>query len=276
VKGDTDGEKKDLDLILAKKYPAALALAVAHMMIDVGRFDEARKLLAPKVKSSPEALAIDGLACYPLDEYETCIKELGDALKSREKIDPGIVGEAEALLEGATERLKFWTVEGEIRKREAAAKDLPTAVISTSKGDIEIELFENEAPNAVANFIVLAEAKFYDGLKFHRVIPNFMVQGGCPKGNGTGDPGYKFDDEFPENFRRHFRGTLAMANSGANTNGSQFFITHRPTEWLDGKHVVFGRVTKRLAVVDAIVGGDVLKSVTITRKRSHAYEVIKK
>ena len=125
------------------------------------------------------------------------------------------------------------------------------ATLHTSEGPIEIELFPGEAPKTVANFTKLAGEGFYDGLIFHRVIPDFMIQGGCPEGIGTGGPGYQFEDEF--NDHKVDRGALAMANSGPNTNGSQFFIvTAEACSWLDGKHTVFGRVTNGMDVVDAI------------------------
>jgi len=125
------------------------------------------------------------------------------------------------------------------------------ATLHTSEGSIEIELFPEDAPKTVANFTKLAGEGFYDGLVFHRVIPDFMIQGGCPEGIGTGGPGYKFEDEF--NHHKVVKGALAMANSGPNTNGSQFFIvTADATPWLDGKHTVFGQVTTGQDVVDRI------------------------
>jgi cyclophilin family peptidyl-prolyl cis-trans isomerase len=132
---------------------------------------------------------------------------------------------------------------------------MSTATIHTSMGDIGVELFADDAPKTVDNFTKLAGDGFYDGLVFHRVIPDFMIQGGCPRGDGTGDPGYKFEDEF--NDHAIVRGTLAMANAGPNTNGSQFFIvTADATPWLDGKHTAFGQVTSGQDVVDAISGVD--------------------
>jgi cyclophilin family peptidyl-prolyl cis-trans isomerase len=123
-----------------------------------------------------------------------------------------------------------------------------TAKFETSKGNFEVELFAKDAPKTVNNFVVLAKDKFYDGLTFHRIIKDFMIQGGDPKGDGTGDPGYKFEDEI--NSHKLVRGVLAMANSGANTNGSQFFIvTKDKTDWLDGKHTAFGQVKSGLDVV---------------------------
>ena len=132
---------------------------------------------------------------------------------------------------------------------------MSTATIQTSMGAIEVELFADDAPKTVENFSKLAGDGFYDGLVFHRVIPDFMIQGGCPRGDGTGDAGYKFEDEI--NDHAIVRGTLAMANAGPNTNGSQFFIvTADATPWLDGKHTAFGQVTAGQDVVDAISGVD--------------------
>ncbi|MEM6551275.1 MAG: peptidylprolyl isomerase [Planctomycetota bacterium] len=139
-----------------------------------------------------------------------------------------------------------------------------TCTIETSKGTITLELFDEEAPKTVGNFEKLAADGFYDGLKFHRVIPDFMIQGGCPLGTGTGDPGYKFDDEPGALALKHDGpGVLSMANAGPNTNGSQFFITHGATPWLDGKHGVFGKVTDGQDVVNAIAQGDTMTKVTI-------------
>ena len=138
------------------------------------------------------------------------------------------------------------------------------ATFDTSKGTIVVDLFAKDAPNTVNNFVFLARDGFYDGLKFHRVIKDFMVQGGCPQSSGTGGPGYKFKDELtPGKYRKHARGSLSMANSGPDTNGSQFFITHIVTDWLDGKHTVFGQVRSGLEVVDAIKQGDTINSLTI-------------
>jgi peptidyl-prolyl cis-trans isomerase B (cyclophilin B) len=137
-----------------------------------------------------------------------------------------------------------------------------TATFDTARGPIKIELYPDKAPLTVANFVNLAQRGFYDGLSFHRVIPDFMIQGGCPEGSGRGGPGYKFEDE-TTNGVRHERGVLSMANAGPNTNGSQFFITHIATPWLDGKHTVFGKVLEGLDVVDSVAGGDAINSVKI-------------
>lgn len=137
-----------------------------------------------------------------------------------------------------------------------------TAVFDTDKGTIKVELHADKAPLTVANFVNLAKHGFYDGLNFHRVIPDFMIQGGCPQGSGTGGPGYRFEDE-TDNGVAHERGVLSMANAGPATNGSQFFITHVPCPWLDGKHTVFGKVLEGMEVVDAIAQGDGIRSVRI-------------
>ena len=155
------------------------------------------------------------------------------------------------------------------------------AKFETSKGTIICNLEFKKTPMTVANFVGLAEGvikntakadgvPYYDGLKFHRVIPNFMIQGGCPLGTGTGDPGYKFGDEFDETLKHVGPGILSMANAGPGTNGSQFFITHVKTDWLDGKHTVFGNVVEGMDVVNKIAGNDTLTHLTILRKGKDA------
>jgi len=138
------------------------------------------------------------------------------------------------------------------------------ATIDTSRGTIKLKLHADQAPKTVENFEKLAKQGFYNGLKFHRVIDNFMIQTGCPQGTGSGGPGYKFADEFHPSLKHSGPGVLSMANSGPNTNGSQFFITHVATPWLDGKHSVFGQVIEGQKIVNAVKQGDVMKSVTVT------------
>ncbi len=171
--------------------------------------------------------------------------------------------------------------------KKQAGDDLPRVKIKTSAGDIVVELFEDDAPNTVANFIQLAEKKFYDGLVFHRVIKDFMIQGGCPLGTGTGGPGYRFADECRGNPHKVVKYALCMANAGPGTNGSQFFIvTAKACPWLDGRHTVFGKVVEGQAVVDAIgnartgaqdrpVEDQKILSVEVVSKRKHPYEVRK-
>ena len=150
------------------------------------------------------------------------------------------------------------------------------AKIHTSKGEILLNLEFEKTPGTVGNFVALAEGNlensakpqgtpYYDGLKFHRVIPDFMIQGGCPQGTGTGNPGYKFDDEIHPDLKHDAPGVLSMANAGPGTNGSQFFITHVETPWLDGKHTVFGKVVEGQKVVDAVAQGDLMDQVEIIR-----------
>jgi len=150
------------------------------------------------------------------------------------------------------------------------------AKFNTSKGEILVNLEFEKTPGTVGNFVALAEGNlensvkpqgtpYYDGLKFHRVIPDFMIQGGCPQGTGTGNPGYKFDDEFHPDLKHSGPGVLAMANAGPGTNGSQFYITHIATDWLDGKHTVFGNVIEGQDIVDAVAQGDTIESLEIVR-----------
>ena len=151
--------------------------------------------------------------------------------------------------------------------------ELPQIQIKTDRGEINIELFEDEAPNTVANMISLIDQDFYNGLTFHRVIPNFMIQGGCPQGTGTGDPGYRFDDECTPERQHDGPGVLSMANAGPGTNGSQFFITHEAQSHLDGKHTVFGKVISGMDVVNNIKQGDLIEKIVVLKKRDHAYKV---
>ncbi|MGY0558467.1 peptidylprolyl isomerase [Lysobacter sp. A286] len=137
-----------------------------------------------------------------------------------------------------------------------------TATFDTERGPIRVELAADKAPLTVANFVNLAKRGYYDGLNFHRVLNDFMVQGGCPQGTGTGGPGYRFEDE-ASNGLGHERGVLSMANAGPGTNGSQFFITHVPCPWLDGKHTVFGKVLEGQDIVDSVKQGDKINAVTL-------------
>ena len=210
-----------------------------------------------------------------LDDAATWLKKAGAAGMPKQK-----VAELEEAINAERPKVK-----DEMARREADAKadDLPRVKISTSKGDILVELFENEAPNTVANYIALVEKGFYDGTPFHRVIGGFMAQGGDPTGTGTGGPGHTIECEVGKpGARKHFLGSLSMAHAGPNTGGSQFFLTFRPTEHLDGKHTVFGRVIEGFDVLPKLARtegematGDepdkIVKAVMV-RKRNHPYE----
>lgn len=188
-------------------------------------------------------------------------------------------------VEGRMPALKSaWDKEQEIRKKEAEADDLPRIKFTTNRGEVVIELFENEAPQAVANIITLVKKGYYDGVTFHRVLPGFMAQGGDPDGTGTGGPGYNIRSEYNKpGARKHFRGSLSMANTGRpNTGGSQFFLTFVPTSFLDGRHTVFGRVMEGMEVAASLKRRDpqerqppkpdrIIKA-EVLRDRGHEYE----
>ncbi len=255
---------------------------VAVDRAESGDFTQAKALaekLAKKGVETPQVHYALAQSAFGLEDFATAqmyFKKLSDA---------GIEEEQLKYFQKAAEDYGAdWPKEKAIRDAEAQADDLPRVMLKTSKGDIVLELFENEAPNTVANFVSLVEQGFYNGLTFHRVIPGFVAQGGCPKGDGTGDPGYRFADECnAPNARRHYRGSLSMANSGPNTNGSQFFITYMPTPHLNGKHTVFGRVVSGMDVVEKLQSRDPqdseapapdkIISAQVLRKRPHPYAV---
>ena len=209
-----------------------------------------------------------------LDLAEKFLKAAKDAGMSADKID--------SLQKAIEHERPKVDAEMAVRAKEEKADDLPQVKIKTTKGTIVVELFENEAPNTVANFISLVESHFYDGTPFHRVIPQFMAQGGDPTGTGTSGPGYTIECECElPNARKHFLGSLSMAHAGKDTGGSQFFLTFRPTEHLDGRHTVFGRVIEGFDVLPKITRTegpqarstqDKIVSAEIIRKRDHVYE----
>jgi len=226
--------------------------------------------------ASPDVLLLGAsaaLVASQLDQAEAWIDEAKKA-----GVEDGRVEELQLMV--ASERPKV-AAEMKVRAAEAAADDLPRVKIETTKGPVVVELFENEAPNTVANFITLVEKGFYDGTPFHRVIGGFMAQGGDPTGTGTGGPGHVITCEcYEPNARKHFLGTLSMAHAGKDTGGSQFFLTFRPTEHLDGRHTVFGRVVEGLDVLPQLVrtegpfaGGapDQIVKAEVIRKRDHDY-----
>jgi cyclophilin family peptidyl-prolyl cis-trans isomerase/Flp pilus assembly protein TadD len=253
-----------------------LRVKLGKLQHALNRFEPAAATLGDALKKDPQNVELRRLhatALFASHRFEEAVAAL-QAL-SKEKLEGQDKEQVEQFLEMAQKSAPAWAVEAPLREAEAKADDLPRVKLTTSKGEVEVELFENEAPNTVANFIELIEKKFYDGISFHRVLPAFMAQGGCPKGNGTGDAGYRFKDELGPKHRTHFRGSLSMANSGPDTNGSQFFITHMPTAWLDGKHTVFGRVIKGQEAVDLLQAGDTIVKAEVLRKRPHEYKVVK-
>ncbi|WDI44831.1 peptidylprolyl isomerase [Bremerella sp. P1] len=268
----TSPDDQDAKLFLAKVLADALekddyerGYRLVHLLLDNG-FDE-NELLANQV--------VAAFGTDHFEEAETAFKKL------REKMLPidDRVGQNGVM---ATELKEKWVREEELRKKEAEANDLPRVKMSTTQGDMVIELYENEAPDTVGNFVSLVEKKFYDGLPFHRVLPHFMAQGGDPQGDGSGGPGYNiFCECYEDDARDHFAGTLSMAHAGKNTGGSQFFLTFQATPHLDGKHTVFGRVVEGKDVLSKITrrepGGlsgpaaDRILKAEVIRKRNHEY-----
>ena len=233
------------------------------------------------------------------DEWLKAARESGDLERlvrdwTQSKTGRDLAQTVQSQLQAMSRTKEAWAKEQEIRKAEAEAgaqdpaKKLPRVEFTTTKGKIVLELFENEAPNTTANFISLVEKGFYNGVVFHRVLPNFMAQGGDPTGTGRGGPGYTFDCECGSKFpqaRQHFRGSISMANAGPNTNGSQFFLTFIPTSFLDGRHTVFGRVVEGIEILadiqrfdpddkDAMIPElDKIIEAKVLNKRNHVYEV---
>jgi cyclophilin family peptidyl-prolyl cis-trans isomerase len=223
-----------------------------------------------------------GVASFEIADFDAAEKYLNQA-----KEEQTISSTGEGYLAEIPQYREYWKKEQELRKAEAEADDLPRVQLKTTKGDIVIELFENEAPNTVANFINLVESDFYNGLAFHRVLAGFMAQGGDPKGDGSGGPGYTIECECDqENHRIHFRGSLSMAHAGKDTGGSQFFLTFRPTSHLNGKHTVFGRVIEGTEILSKLQRrdptapnppeADKILEAKVLRKRDHEYKVVKK
>lgn len=244
-------------------------------------FDTAAKLSAALIEQkSGDKSVYDtaGIAAFANSEFDKADEYFKIAHEA------GVLSQFGTELAGSVaEHKELWKKEAEIRKQEAEKDDLPRVKFKTSKGDIVLELFENEAPDTVGNFISLVEKKFYDGLAFHRVLKNFMAQGGDPKGDGTGGPGYNiFCECYKPEYRRHFRGSLSMAHAGRDTGGSQFFLTFLPTPHLNGRHTCFGRVIEGMEVLAKLQKRDPSASpplpepdkiitAEVVRKRDHAY-----
>ncbi len=280
---DADPQKIYADLI--ERYPDTpeIVLAWVQYLDKQNRFTDGIKAIKGL---DQEALTTASIA----EIYSGLLfadNLFNEAVKVLEQIDPAELENDVALTARINSKLetyqgiaKRWDNEEALREVEEAADDLPRVTIITSKGLIIVELFEDHAENTVANFINLAESGYYDGTRFHRVLPKFMIQGGDPNSRegasgapGTGGPGYTIADEhFGDDIREHFAGTLSMAKSPApHSAGSQFFLTHLPTPHLDGRHTVFGRVVSGLNIIRSIEVNDVIVTISVTRKRDHDY-----
>ncbi len=268
-------------------------IAVANLRSD--RYDDtlqvAKFLVDHKYpnKEIDRVAASAAFATMHLDEAKKYLEALGDGKIPDDAASKQLAGEI-------TRYESLWEKEQKLRAAEAKSDDLPRVKLHTSQGDIELELFENEAPNTVANFLSLVEKSFYNGTQFHRVLPNFMAQGGDPLSKdpaknkdriGSGGPGYTIACEcYQPNRRTHFQGSLSMAHAGRDTGGSQFFLTFAPTPFLDGKHTVFGRVIEGMDVLPKLqridpeeqktrpssIQPDTIISAEVIRKRNHPYE----
>jgi cyclophilin family peptidyl-prolyl cis-trans isomerase/gas vesicle protein len=236
------------------------------------------KLMIANHANEGQLYNVAGVAAFALADFDAA----ETYLKMAEK-NGTLAGLGQGFLGEIPEYKKFWEKERQIRQAEAKADNLPRVLMKTTKGDIELELFENEAPNTVANFIALVEKGFYNGLTFHRVLPNFMAQGGDPTGDGTGGPGYAIACEcYRPDARMHFRGSLSMAHAGRDTGGSQFFLTFLPTGHLNGRHTCFGRVISGMDVLSKLQRRDPsapdqpppdkIVEAKVLRKRDHPYE----
>jgi cyclophilin family peptidyl-prolyl cis-trans isomerase len=261
---------------------------------DYGPAFKLGKLLMDNKCPNPAVPALAGIAAYCVNEYDLAEPWLktaavsGDLSKVCDKIKQMDHSESPRYYlsypETIAQAKADWEAEKSIRDAEAKADNLPRVLLKTSQGEIVIELFEDQAPNSVLNFITLVEKGFYDGLKFHRVLPGFMAQGGDPKGDGTGGPGYTIPDECKQpNHRLHFRGSLSMAHSAKpDSNGSQFFLTFVATKHLDGQHTVFGRVISGFDVLAKLkridpetstsASADKIMEAKVIRKRPHPYD----
>ncbi len=276
VTGDANGDGGD-------QYEKALPLIQSMLASGLG-------------ETSKELWLWGGLAAYNLNDFSLAEQYFNQA-KAKDLLGPTPPGQgrgdplnrvwqlARKQLEDLPDTRQKWQQEQAIRAREATADNLPRVVLHTSRGNVTIELFEDEAPIAVANFLTLVKDGYYDGVVFHRVLPAFMAQGGDPQGTGKGGPGYSIRDEHTlPNHRKHFRGSLSMAKTTApNTGGSQFFLTFVPTSYLDGKHTVFGRVIQGMEAAAALKRRnpdapgpwptpDKILKAEVLRDRGHAYE----
>lgn len=264
------------------KDPEVTKTLVRLLSDDVRRddYEAALKIARLMIDNKTESMEVynaAGVAAYGSDDFANAEKWLTIAEESGTLDRNG----QQCLADAAEAQARF-AIETKLREKESKADDLPRVKLETNRGILIIELFENEAPETVGNFIHLVEKGFYDGLTFHRVLPGFMAQGGDPEGTGSGGPGYTIYDEVKKpNYRRHFRGSLSMAKTALpDTGGSQFFLTFRSTPHLDGKHTAFGRVIEGQDVLpkiqrrqpDSTTPPDKIIKAEVVRKRDHKYE----
>ena len=263
--------------------------AVMEAALQGHRFDDSKQIAQTLIAAGRRnvlTVNVLGVSQFATHDFTGAVATF-TAAEKEEMMHPQLGGRYQ---DAASEYVAFWKEEQAVRKAEAAATgeaQLPRVLFKTNRGDIVLELFENEAPNTVASFVSLVEGKKYDGVKFHRVIPMFMAQGGDPNSldddpsnDGLGGPGYMIKCEcFAKNARRHFRGSLSMAKTAApNTGGSQFFLTHLPTPHLNANvdaqsgHTVFGRIVEGLDVAASLKKDDKIETATVVRKRKHEYK----
>lgn len=274
---NTDGTNEDLNQFM---------LMYANYLLTVDNYDDAYKLFVTFLskgmhKNHAEIFEMAGVSAFGSNHFNAAKKCFDYATQTKTPLSQ----QAQMYRDSITNYYeKEWMLETQKEQQEAQANNLPEVLIRTTAGDMKVVLYENEAPNTVASFITLVEKGFYNGLSFHRVLPGFMAQGGCPKGDGTGDAGYKLPEEFSKDgARKHFRGSLAMARSmDPNSAGSQFYISFLPTQFLDGQYTVFGRVVEGLDTLSKIERIDPdhpipgqqktqIIEMKVLRKRNHDY-----
>lgn len=259
-------------------------LELGRLAVSEDSYERAFQLLKPLVDANSEdglVYQFAAMAAYGSDRFEVA-QQLVDKIKAGG--DDLRIEFMRRSATGLASRIEQWKAEEAIRAAEAEKDDLPRVKFETTAGDVIIELYEDQAPNTVANFITLVEKGYYDGLTFHRVLPQFMAQGGCPNGTGAGGPGYSVPCECHQaNYRKHFSGTLSMAHAGRDTGGSQFFLTFLATPHLDGQHTAFGRVIEGMDAVASLekmnpeapnptMQPSKIVKATVVRKRDHEYK----
>lgn len=274
---NSEGTNEDLNQFM---------LMYANYLLTVDNYDDAYKLFVTFLskgmhKNHAEIFEMAGIAAFGSNHFNAAKKCFNYATETKTPLSQ----QAQMYRDSITNYYeKEWMLEVQKEQQEDQANNLPEVLIRTTAGDMKVVLYENEAPNTVASFITLVEKGFYNGLSFHRVLPGFMAQGGCPKGDGTGDAGYKLPEEFSKpGARKHFRGSLAMARSmDPNSAGSQFYISFLPTQFLDGQYTVFGRVVEGLDTLSKIERVDPehpipgqqktqIIEMKVLRKRNHDY-----